>query len=115
MKNFKNLNVWQKSHQLALSVYKNTSDFPKSEVYGLTSQIRRSAVSVPSNIVEGCGRNSDAELRRFLTIAHGSAAELSYQLFLSYELNFLPKDIHETLDVECTEIMKMLNSFIQRL
>ena len=76
MKNFRRLIVWQKSHQLALEVYKSTSTFPKSELYGLTSQMRRASVSVPSNLAEGCGRSSDADFARFVYMGMGSASEL---------------------------------------
>lgn len=87
MKDFRKLKVWEKSHQLTLAIYENTSSFPQSELYGLTSQIRRSAYSIPTNIAEGSGRGSDAELARFLTIAMGSASELEYQLQLACELH----------------------------
>jgi len=77
MKDFRKLTVWQKAHELTLAVYKATRGFPKEELYGLTSQVRRSSVSVPSNIAEGCGRSGDAELARFLDISMGSASESS--------------------------------------
>lgn len=115
MKNFKNLSVWEKSHQLTLNIYKQTSNFPANELYGLVSQIRRSAVSIPSNIAEGSGRNSDPDFSRFLTIAHGSASELSYQILLSYELGYFSREIFDSLDSNVSEIMKMLNAFIQKL
>lgn len=76
MRNFRDLLVWQKSHALTLSVYKSTSSFPKEELYGLTSQVRRSASSIPSNIAEGCGRTTQSQLAHFLNIALGSASEL---------------------------------------
>lgn len=115
MKNYKTLSVWEKSHNLALLVYKLTVHFPKEEVYGLVSQIRRCSVSIPSNIAEGCGRNSDPDFARFLIIAHGSASELSYQLLLSFELGFISSENYNLLDLNLTEIQKMLNSFIQKL
>lgn len=90
MKNFRQLKVWQKSHQLTLKVYAVSRAFPKEELFGLTSQIRRSAMSVPSNIAEGCGRTGDVEFRRFLVIAMGSANELDYQLLLGSDLGFIP-------------------------
>jgi four helix bundle protein len=89
MKNFKELKIWQRSHQLVLDIYLITKSFPKEEVYGLTSQIRRSCSSIPTNIAEGCGRNSDAELNRFLVIAMGSASELEYQLILIKDLGYI--------------------------
>jgi hypothetical protein len=78
VKGFRDLKVWEKAHQLTLQVYKATASFPKEEMFGLTSQIRRAAASIPANIAEGCGRSGDAELGRFLQIAMGSASELEY-------------------------------------
>ncbi len=83
MEDFKNLKVWKKAHELTLMLYRLTRAFPKDEIYGLTSQIRRSAASVEANIAEGCGRRSDPELRRFLQIARGSASELECHLLLA--------------------------------
>ena len=80
VRNFQDLQVWQKAHQLALSVYQATAVFPVHEQYGLSSQVRRSCVSIPSNIAEGCGRGGQVELARYLQIARGSASELEYQL-----------------------------------
>lgn len=115
MKDFKKLQIWQRSHQITLSIYKVSAKFPREEVYGLTSQIRRCSFSVPSNIAEGCGRNSDAELSRFLVIASGSAFELSYQLLLAKDLNYVSENVFLPLDAEITEVSKMINSFIQKL
>jgi four helix bundle protein len=115
MKNFKELRIWQRSHQLVLDVYQITKSFPKEEVYGLTSQIRRSCSSIPTNIAEGCGRNSDAELNRFLVIAMGSASELEYQLILSKDLGYIQFENYEKMNNELVEIRKMLNMFIQKL
>ena len=88
MKDFRQLKVWEKAHQLALAVYKATKDFPKEELYGSTSQIRRASMSIPTNIAEGCGRNTDAEFARFLQISMGSASETEYQLMLAMIWNF---------------------------
>ena len=115
MRNYKKLQIWQRSHKVTLSIYKLSADFPKSEIYGLTSQIRRAAYSVPMNIAEGCGRNSDAELARFLEFSSGSAFELSYQLILAKDLAYISDDNFQALTSEVTEIMKMINSFIQKL
>jgi four helix bundle protein len=115
VKNFRDLKVWSKSHQLTLAVYRAIRLFPKDELYGLTSQIRRSCSSIPANIAEGCGRGSDADLARFLQIAMGSASELEYHLLLACDLDLLPIHIHETLDSEVTEVKRMLTAFIQRL
>jgi four helix bundle protein len=102
MKNFRDLNVWEKSHGLALQVYRATADFPAKEVYGLTSQIRRAAASIPGNIAEGCGRNGDAELARFLQIAVGSASELEYHLLLAHDLGMLNDAAYEKLELQVT-------------
>jgi four helix bundle protein len=89
MRDFRELKVWHKSHQLTLDIYTATRGFPREEVYGLTSQFRRSSASIPANIAEGCGRTGDAELARFMLIAMGSASELEYHLLLAHDLGFL--------------------------
>ena len=114
-RDFRKLKVWQKAHQLTLGAYKATATFPKSEIYGITSQIRRSAVSVPANIAEGCGRDGDAELARLLQIAMGSASELEYHLLLAHDLKFLGHYEHEKLTNEVVDAKRMLTSFIQKL
>lgn len=88
MTSHKELKVWQKGIELVKSIYEITKSFPANEQFGLTSQMRRTAVSIPSNIAEGCGRNSNKELTHFLYIALGSAAELETQLIISHDLNF---------------------------
>ena len=115
MKNFRDLKVWEKGHRMTLAVYKATATFPHDELYGLTSQIRRSCASVPANIAEGCGRGSDADLARFLRIAAGSASELEYHVLLANELGLLEVRQHERLAGEVTEVKRMLTSFIQKL
>ena len=115
MKDFRQLKVWEKAHQLALSIYKATKLFPKEELYGLTSQIRRASMSIPTNIAEGCGRKTDADFARFLQIAMGSASETEYQLLLSHDLEFLSKEDYEKLNNDVTEIKRMLTSFMQTL
>jgi four helix bundle protein len=115
MKDFRNLKVWEKAHQLALALYTLTESFPRQEVFGLASQIRRAASSIPSNIAEGCGRQGDAELARFCIIARGSAAELEYQLLLARDLKLiLPRD-YEKLSDQTVEIKRMLTVLIQKL
>jgi len=89
MRDFKKLNVWRKAHLLTLEVYKATAGFPRDELYGLTSQVRRACVSIPANIAEGYGRDGEAEFGRFLRIALGSASELEYHLCLAFDLKFL--------------------------
>ncbi len=100
---------------MALLIYEITSDFPKTEIYGLTSQIRRAAVSIPTNISEGSGRNSDVELSRFLTISMGSASEVEYLLQLAHDLKYITKENYTKMDSDFNEIQKMLTSFIKRL
>ncbi|MCK6482508.1 MAG: four helix bundle protein [Phycisphaerae bacterium] len=89
MKNFRNLVVWQKSHDLALHVYQVTGGFPRNELYGLTAQMRRATVSIPANLAEGCCRSGDTEFARFVQIAMGSASELEYLLLLACELQLV--------------------------
>ena len=115
MKDFRQLKVWEKSHQLALAIYKATKQFSKEELYGLTSQIRRSSMSIPTNIAEGCGRNTDKEFARFLQIAMGSASETEYQLILARDLEFLTKDEHEKLHSEVEEVKRMLASLLKTI
>jgi len=115
MKNFKNLDIWKRSMTMVKSIYVLTDKFPKAEVYGLTSQIRRSMISIPSNIAEGCGKNSTTDLARFLDIALGSAFELETQLILAENLGFgNSKDIELALD-EINQIQKMINKYNQSL
>jgi four helix bundle protein len=115
MKDFRDLKVWTKAHELALAVYRATLSFPKEEMYGLTSQIRRASVSVPTNIAEGCGRGSDADLARFLQIAMGSASEVEYLLLLSRDLKFMDEVVYGSLNLSVVEVKKMIASFISKL
>ena len=115
MKAFRELKVWEKSHELTLAVYKVTTAFPKDELYGLTSQTRRSSASIPANIAEGCGRNGDAELARFCQIAMGSASELEYHILLARDLRYLNSLDYERIIGEVSEVKRMLTSFIQKL
>ena len=115
MKDFRTLKVWEKSHTLVLAIYKVTQVFPKNELYGLTSQIQRAAVSIPTNIAEGCGKDSDAEFRRYLKIAMGSSSELEYLLMLIHDLNYLAGNQYNQLQDNLIEVRKMLNAFIQKL
>ncbi|WP_424097186.1 four helix bundle protein [Moorena producens] len=115
MRDFRELKVWGKAHKLTLSVYRATQVFPKEELYGLTSQIRRSCASIPANIAEGCGRTGKAELARFLQIAMGSASELEYHLLLAHDLNLLKAQDYESLAADVIEIKRMLTCFIKKL
>ena len=115
MRDFHNYKVWSKGHQLALTIYKKTKSFPKEELFGLTSQIRRASMSVPINIAEGCGRKSDAQFSHFLNIAAGSASEVEEELLLSYELEFLDKETYQLLDSDIKEIKAMLSKLIDSI
>ncbi|MGB2866815.1 MAG: four helix bundle protein [Bacteroidota bacterium] len=115
MQDFRKLKVWEKAHLFVLEAYRTTKAFPKEELYGLTSQIRRAAASVPTNIAEGCGREGKNELNRFLKIAMGSASEVEYQILLTHDLEILNSKSHEELSIAVVEIKKMLASFIRKL
>ncbi|MBL7032258.1 MAG: four helix bundle protein [Nitrospira sp.] len=115
MKDFKELKVWEKAHTLTKKVYKTTLRFPKEELYGLTSQIRRASVSIPNNIAEGCGRRSDTELARFLDISMGSASELEYLILLTKDLDMLSQKDYFDLTSAVIEIKRMLATFIKKL
>lgn len=115
MATYKKLIVWQKSYKLSLEIYKITREFPKDELYGLTSQLRRASVSIPSNIAEGNVRNSRKEYIQFLHIALGSSVEVQTQLSISHDLNYLKtKDYDEIISL-LEEIIKMLNAIIKKL
>ncbi len=115
MRDFKKYDIWKLSHNLTLKIYDLTNSFPIEERYGMTSQIRRASISIPTNISEGCGRDSDSEFNRFLTISLGSAAEVEYLLILSKDLNFISKEQFSTLDSEINLIKKKIYSLKQKL
>ena len=115
MRDFKKLAVWEKAHRLTLALYDATSRFPASEQYGLVSQVRRAAYSIPTNIAEGCGRDSDAELARFLRIAMGSGNELEYQLILARDLGYLAGEECSALTIQLLEVKRMLAGLLIRL
>ena len=115
MRDFKKLRVWERSHRLTLAVYKATAAFQREELYGLTSQIRRSCSAIPANIAEGCGRGTNHDLARFLQMALGSASELEYHLLLACDLSLFDEVDHERLAKEVKEIKCMLTSFIKSL
>lgn len=112
---FHELKVWQKAHQLALAVYQVTATLPRGELYGLTSQLRRSCSSIPANLAEGCGRNGDADFARFCTIAMGSASELEYHLLLARDLKLVKAKEYADLVQRTIEVKRMLAAFIQKL
>jgi four helix bundle protein len=115
MRDYKKFLVWEKSHQLTLDVYRTTISYPKDEIFGLISQMKRSSSSIPTNIAEGCGRNSEKDFCRFLYIAFGSANELEYQLLLSIDLKFIDNESGQKLLFQVEEIKKMLNGLITKL
>jgi four helix bundle protein len=115
MKNFRDLKVWGKAHALVLTCYEITKLFPREEMFGLVSQIRRAASSIPANIAEGCGRRGNAELHRFLQMAMGSASELEYHLLLSKDLNYLKTNAYERMQPRVEEVKRMLAALIRKV
>jgi four helix bundle protein len=107
--------VWHKAHALTLRVDESTVAFPESERFGLTNQVRRAAASIPANLAEGCGRGSDADLRRYLNIAMGSASETEYHILLAHDLGFLAAPAFERLTTDVHEVKRMVASFISKL
>jgi four helix bundle protein len=115
MQDFRTLKVWQKGHQLTVAIYKATGSFPRQELYGLTSQIRRASASIPANIAEACGRAGKSDFARFLQIAMGSASELEYHLLLASDLSFLPRSQYEVLQDQVVQLKRMLAAFIGKV
>jgi four helix bundle protein len=115
MRRFKEIKAWQKAHTVTLEIYDITANFPKHELFGLTSQMRRCAASIGANIAEGCGRKSKGELGRFMLIAMGSASELEYHLLLARDLRLLDEQNHQRLDENVVEVKRMLTAYIQGL
>lgn len=115
MKDFHDLHVWERSHGLTLAIYGATAKFPREELYGLTSQIRRCAVSIGANIAEGCGKIGNNEFQRFLQIAAGSASELDYELLLAKDLGYLTEPDYKRMADELSQIRKMLSSLLRKV
>jgi four helix bundle protein len=115
MRNYKDLRVWEEAHRLTLSVYKVTQAFPKEERFGLSSQIRRASASIPANLAEGCGRRSDGEMARFVQIAMGSGAELSYHLLLARDLGFMTNEEHVELNTSLERVMRMMSALSSKV
>ncbi|MEN8262749.1 MAG: four helix bundle protein [Nitrospirota bacterium] len=115
LSNYKELKVWQRAYNLCLMIYKITKEFPKEEIYTLTSQIRRAAISVPSNIAEGYGRKSTLEYTRFLYIAYGSNCELETQILLSLDLGYIKSDKSNNIQKDIKEVERMLKALIKSL
>ena len=115
MQNFRKLQVWEKSHNLTLKIYELTSEFPREEIYGLTSQIRRAGTSIPTNIAEGCGRESSADFARFLQIAMGSASETEYLILLAHDLKYLTDYQYAELIDTTIRVKKMLTALLKNI
>lgn len=115
MHNYLDLKIWQRSRDLVKLTYQLTNAFPKNQQFSLVNQMQRAAVSIPSNIAEGAGRNSDKEFVHFLDIANGSAFELENQVFLSFDLGYLKKEVLDSLVAEIKEIQKMIHKFRNNL
>jgi four helix bundle protein len=115
LKDFRTLQVWQKAHELTLACYLSTRQFPREEMYGLTSQLRRCSASIAANIAEGYGRYGDPEFHRFLQIAMGSTSELDYHILLSRDLGYLAADRYEQLSSEVMELKRMLVSLTRKV
>lgn len=115
MQNYQDLKVWQKSHQFVLAVYQLTNDFPKTEIFGLTSQMRRATVSISANLAEGCGKNSMLDIANFFQISLGSLHETEYYLLLSKDLNYISIEMFDKRNSEIREIKAMLISLIKKI
>ncbi len=115
MRSFYDLRVWNAAHQLTLQVYQATRQFPKDELYGLTSQLRRASASIGANLAEGCGRQTDGEMMRFVQIAMGSGSEVEYHLLLARDLGHLEVERHKALQLQLTQVRRMLTAFHQTL
>jgi four helix bundle protein len=115
MQDFRNLDVWKKSHELTLSIYRLTRTFPDDERFGLISQLRRSSASISANLAEGCGRGSDADFARHVQIAMGSACEVDYQLLLARDLEYLSGEKYLAPQEEISRIKRMLTSLLKTL
>ena len=113
MRNYRDLQVWKKAHDLTLELYRVSQRFPREEIYGITGQLRRATVSIGASLAEGCGRRTSTELARFVRIALGSASELDYHLLLSRDLGFMSSDDFTSSTAKLTEVRKMLTSFLQ--
>jgi four helix bundle protein len=115
VKDFRKLKVWEEGHKMTLAAYKITSEFPKQELFGLTSQIRRCSASIPANIAEGCGRVGNTELHRFLQIACGSASELEYHFLLAKELGYISQQIYDDAYRQLLDLKRMLVALTRKV
>ncbi|MFD0863747.1 four helix bundle protein [Sungkyunkwania multivorans] len=115
MRDFKKYEIWQLSHQFTLNIYSLTNSFPKDEQYGIISQLRRASSSIPTNISEGCGRDSEADFNRFLTIALGSASESEYLIILSKDLNLIDENSFEEFNEKINTIKRKIYQLKRKL
>lgn len=115
MKDYRTLEVWSRCHQFTLAIYALTRSFPHEELFGITSQLRRASVSIPANLAESCGRDSDRELRRYVEIAHGSASEAEYDLLLAADLKLIASEQYATFSDEIAQIKRMLGVLARKL
>lgn len=115
MQNYKELKVWEKSHRFTLKIYEITKGFPKDELFGLISQMRRASSSIPANIAEGCGKLTQLDLAKYLNISLGSANEVEYFLLLSKDLKYIGQNQFEELEILINEIKAMLIVLIQKV
>jgi four helix bundle protein len=115
MKDFRDLRVWDEAHHLTLKIYRATNRFPREELYGLISQMRRCSVSIGANIAEGCGKRGNNEFQRFLVIASGSASELDYELLLAKDLEYLDAPTYRSLHEDLSRLRRMLNALLQKV
>jgi four helix bundle protein len=115
VRDFRQIKVWEKAHNLTLEIYKTTARFPREELYGLTSQLRRASVSIPANIAEGFGRGGNVELARFLQIGMGSAYEVEYHFLLAKDLGFINEDAYVRLEAQVIEVKRMLAALLLKV
>ena len=115
MKNFRDLKVWEKAYLLTLDSYGVTNSFPRQELFGITSQIRRAAASIAVNIAEGCGKRGNGEFQRYLNIAAGSASELEYHFLLAHDLHLLDTAAYPRLDGAVVEVKRMLSALVHKI
>jgi len=115
MKDFRDLRVWNEAHQLTLAIYQATTRFPRHELFGLTSQMRRCSVSIGANIAEGCGKRGNNEFQRFLVIASGSASELDYELLLAKDLEYLDPQAYSSLHADLSRMRRMLAALLHKV
>jgi four helix bundle protein len=115
MRDFRQIRVWEKAHQLTLEIYKATAKFPREELYGITSQLRRASASIAANIAEGFGRGGNLELARFLQIGMGSAFEVEYHLLLAKDLGLITKEVNDRLEARIIEVKRMLAALLLKV